>query len=103
MEFPEGKLGNGVLISAAEGRSSYSAELARQAREVAESIPVRVQVSRCGDATAAAAFDGDGVERLALGVPVRYSGSLVEMVDVRDLDALVQVLTGLLQAAPATN
>lgn len=97
LTFPQGELGKGVLLSAAGAGSGYSSTLLERAREVARRAGVPVQLSLSGGANAAAAFSGDRVQRLALGVPVRYSGTDVEMIDLRDLQGLSKLVAALVR------
>lgn len=94
--LPTGDLGKGALISATDD-STYDAGLANRALEVARQLGRAAQTSSCGGANAAGGFESGAVQKLALGVPLRYSGSHVEMIDLRDLDSLIDLIGGLLQ------
>ena len=91
------KPGKGPVIRALDNAYIGDLRAARRILEVARASGIPVQVATAGGGTDAAAFQRVGVRSLAIGVPVKYTHSTVEVMNVGDYRSLVDLLARALE------
>lgn len=94
-QFGEVKLGKGPTVEI--GRENHPVLVERLSKiAAAKKIDVqKVAFSQCGGTDALAIFKAmGGVPSAVVSIPNRYTHSTVEMVDLRDVEAAVKLLTG---------
>jgi len=102
------RIGNGVLITPASSSGAGGFLLPRAAREVIVAaalragVPYQLAVTGGGVTDAAAAhLVAGGIATLEVKIPRRYSHSPVEMLDLRDLAAVLSLVQELVLHPPA--
>ncbi|WP_169315288.1 M20/M25/M40 family metallo-hydrolase [Terriglobus roseus] len=93
--FADGKLGEGFVIRAIDNSNivPWSAVQRVQALAAKHNIPVQYGVT--GGGNDGAAFARYGATDVALSWPLRYAHSPAEVVDMRDVNALTDIVTAL--------
>lgn len=84
--------GGGPIVRAMDNAYIADPGLVRAVVDAARARGVEVQVAPAGGGTDAAAFQRHGVRSIALTAPVKYTHSTVEMLNLRDAEALVDLL-----------
>ncbi|AAL80493.1 endoglucanase [Pyrococcus furiosus DSM 3638] len=85
------RLGGGAVIRAVDNSAIYSRDLARKVWEIAEKNNIPIQIGVTGGGTDASVFQHKS-KVLALSVPMKYLHSEVEMLNVKDLEALIALI-----------
>jgi putative aminopeptidase FrvX len=91
-------LGRGAVLRALDSRTIVTPADVDSIVAVARDAKVPLQIGATGGATDASVFSAIGAIDVGLSWPGRYSHSPVEVVDLRDLDALVRLIAALVAA-----
>ncbi|MFA4663450.1 M42 family metallopeptidase [Pyrococcus kukulkanii] len=83
--------GKGPVIRAVDNSAIYSRDLVKNVLEIAEKNDIPIQIGVTGGGTDASAFQHKA-KVLALSVPIKYLHSEVEMLHLRDLEALIKLI-----------
>jgi putative aminopeptidase FrvX len=96
------RLGQGPVLRLVDTRMITSQKLSQWAWDLALEKGIPLQKTVTGGSTDAAAVQlaRRGVAVLPIGIPCRYTHSLVETVALRDLEAAVELILGLLTHLP---
>src|SRR6266487_4112786 len=104
------RIGQGVLITPASGSGDFGFLLTRAARDAIiaaaprAGVPCQLALASGGVTDAAAAhLVAGGIATLELKIPRRYSHSPVELLDLRDLAAVLSLAQELVLHPPATG
>ena len=104
------RIGQGVLITPASGSGDFGFLLPRAARDAIiaaaqrAGVPYQLAIASGGVTDAAAAhLVAGGIATLELKIPRRYSHSPVELLDLRDLAAVLSLAQELVLHPPATG
>ncbi|AIY90314.1 M42 family metallopeptidase [Geoglobus acetivorans] len=84
--------GQGPVIRAVDNSAIYSRKLALRVRDIATKADIPVQVGTTGGGTDSSAFEHKS-EILTLSAPIKYLHSEVEMMNLKDIEALANLLT----------
>lgn len=93
--FADGKLGNGFVIRAIDGSNIVPWAAVQRVQGIAEKHNILVQYGVTGGGNDGAAFSRYGATDVALSWPLRYAHSPAEVVDMRDVVALTNIVTEL--------
>jgi len=93
--FAEGKLGNGFVIRAIDNSNIVPWGAVQRVQTLAEKHNIPVQYGVTGGGNDGAAFVRYGTTDVALSWPLRYAHSPGEVVDMRDVVALTNIVTEL--------
>ena len=93
--FAEGKLGNGFVIRAIDNSNIVPWGAVQRVQALAEKHNIPVQYGVTGGGNDGAAFVRYGTTDVALSWPLRYAHSPGEVVDMRDVVALTNIVTEL--------
>lgn len=91
------KPGGGPVIRMVDNAYTADLRLAEAVREVASRRGINVQVGTAGGGTDAAAFQRAGVRSLALGIPLKYTHSTVEMLYLDDYEKTIELVAGIIE------
>ena len=94
------RLGGGPIIRAVDNAYIAERRLVSRIESLARSRGIEYQVATAGGGTDAGALQRRGVRALALGIPVKYSHSSVEVVKLRDLEATLDLVKALVEEPP---
>ena len=89
------KLGRGAVLRVLDSRTIVPPHLVDRIVEIARAEKIPSQLGVTSGGTDAAAFSAGGAVDLGLSWPGRYSHSPVEIMDRRDLDALVRLIVAI--------
>jgi putative aminopeptidase FrvX len=95
--FAEGKLGDGFVIRAIDNSNIVPWSEVQRVRTIAGKHKIPVQYGVTGGGNDGAAFVRYGTTDVALSWPLRYAHSPAEVVDMRDVVALSDIVTALAQ------
>jgi len=90
--FGDGILGRGFVVRAVDNSNIVPRQLADRVISLARSNRIPEQYGVTGGGNDGATFFLYGATDVAIGWPLRYSHSLAEVIDVRDLDALSKII-----------
>ncbi len=90
------RFGGGAVIRAMDNSAIYSRKLARWVRAISEKAKIPIQIGTTGGGTDSSVFEHKS-EILTLSVPIKYLHSEVEMVHLRDINSLTEVLKLIVQ------
>ncbi|MEG9433337.1 M28 family peptidase [Terriglobus sp. ADX1] len=93
--FAEGKLGEGFVIRAIDNSNIAPWSAVQRVQGIAVKHNVPVQYGVTGGGNDGAAFVRYGAIDVALSWPLRYAHSPGEVIDMRDLEALTDIVTNL--------
>ncbi len=94
------KLGKGPVLRMVDVRAISSPKLVRHFKDIAEKHSLQVQYGVTGGTTDGMALQEFGSLTIAIGVPVRYSHSTVEVAHWDDVEGLVDLLEAGLKELP---
>ena len=86
------ELGKGPIIRAFDNASIADRRLVKRVLKLAKENGIPVQLATTGGGTDMALFQRFGLKALSLGVPIKYSHSLTEMIDLEDVRHLEELL-----------
>jgi putative aminopeptidase FrvX len=86
------KLGHGAVLRVLDSRTIVRPEVVDRMLAIARNEKIPLQLGTTSGGTDASAFSAGGAIDIGLSWPGRYSHSPVEVMDVRDLDALVRLI-----------
>ncbi|SEC44855.1 M20/M25/M40 family metallo-hydrolase [Terriglobus roseus] len=93
--FADGKLGEGFVIRAIDNSNIVPLSAVQRVRIIAGKHSIPVQYGVTGGGNDGAAFVRYGTTDVALSWPLRYAHSPAEVVDMRDVVALTDIVTAL--------
>ncbi|MGE3274987.1 MAG: M20/M25/M40 family metallo-hydrolase [Vicinamibacterales bacterium] len=88
-------LGSGAVLRGMDSRTVVRSDVIDRIVSIARQSDVPLQIGITSGGTDASAFNASGTIDVGLSWPGRYSHSPVEVMDARDLDALVRLIVGL--------
>ncbi len=94
------RLGGGPVIRAVDNAYIAERKLVSRIESLARNRGIDYQVATAGGGTDAGALQRRGVRAIALGIPVKYSHSSVEVMRLRDLEAMVDLAKALAEDPP---
>jgi putative aminopeptidase FrvX len=89
------RLGHGAVLRVLDSRTIVPPHIVDRIVAVARTAKIPMQLGTTSGGTDANAFSAGGAIDVGLSWPGRYSHSPVEVMDVRDLDALVRLIVAL--------
>lgn len=89
------KLGQGAVLRILDSRTIVSPPIVDRILSIAKTAKIPLQLGTTSGGTDASAFSAAGAIDVGLSWPGRYSHSPVEVMDARDLDALVNLIIAL--------
>jgi putative aminopeptidase FrvX len=93
-------LGRGAVVRAADTGSAAPADGVREVRAIAARARVPLQIGITSGSNDGVPFARWGVPNVPLAWPLRYSHSQVELADLRDLEALADLVNALARTVP---
>ena len=93
--FADGKLGEGFVIRAIDNSNIVPWSAVQRVQTLAAKHNIPVQYGVTGGGNDGAAFARYGTTDVALSWPLRYAHSPAEVVDMRDVNALTDIVTAL--------
>lgn len=96
----EAKPGRGPVIRAIDNAYIADRRLVSKLAAIAESRGIPYQIATAGGGTDAAALQRRGVRVLALGAPVKYTHSTVEMLNVQDFKGMIELVKAIVEEPP---
>jgi putative aminopeptidase FrvX len=90
--FADAELGKGFVVRAVDNSNIVPRELVDRVIQLARANRIPVQYGVTGGGNDGSAFVRYGAADIALGWPLRYSHSPAEVIDTRDVDALVRIV-----------
>jgi len=90
------RLGAGTALRVLDNAAIMPRAFTRELRELAESSSIPLQVIFCGGGTDARSFQPEGARAMALGIPLRYTHSMVETVHADDVEATVRMVEAII-------
>jgi len=94
------KPGQGPVIRAVDNAYIADPKLVKRIEELAKRRGIDYQIATAGGGTDAAALQRKGVRAVALGTPVKYTHSTVEMLNTRDLAGMVELVSSIVENPP---
>ncbi|TRZ54275.1 M42 family peptidase [bacterium] len=91
-------LGNGPILRMMDHHSISTPELARWVISLSKKEAISLQTGPTGGYTDGKHFLSQGIPMLMISIPVRYMHSPVEMIDLRDMEGLFQLLLKIVMA-----
>ncbi|MBU3931620.1 MAG: M42 family peptidase [Proteobacteria bacterium] len=85
-------LGNGPILRMMDHHSISTPQLAQWVIDLSQKEGIPLQMGPTGGYTDGKHFLSRGIPMLMAAIPIRYLHSLVEMIDLRDLEGLFQLL-----------
>ncbi|MGZ4899511.1 MAG: M20/M25/M40 family metallo-hydrolase [Candidatus Angelobacter sp.] len=95
--FGDAPIGQGFVVRAIDNSNVVPRELAARVVSMARTGGIPVQYGVTGGGNDGAAFLLYGATDIALGWPLRYSHSPAEVIDLRDVEALGNIITAVAQ------
>ncbi len=92
------KLGGGAVLRVLDSRTIVPPHIVDRIVTIARDAKIPIQLGTTSGGTDASAFSAGGAIDVGLSWPGRYSHSPVEVMDARDLDALVQLILAVARA-----
>ncbi|MEM3615060.1 MAG: M42 family metallopeptidase [Candidatus Methanomethylicia archaeon] len=87
------QLGKGPVIRAIDRSSISNMDLIRYTISIAQEQNIPIQIGVTGGGNDGSVCQERGSKLIAIGVPMKYSHSLVETINLNDLEKLIQILT----------
>jgi putative aminopeptidase FrvX len=88
-------LGNGAVLRVLDSRTIVPPHIVDRVVAIARAAKIPLQLGTTSGGTDASAFSAGGAIDVGLSWPGRYSHSPVEVMDERDLDALVKLIVAI--------
>jgi len=90
------RLGAGTALRVLDNASIAPRSFTKELRELAEEAEIPLQVIFCGGGTDARSFQPEGARVMSLGIPLRYTHSMVETVHADDVDATIRMVEAII-------
>lgn len=87
------QIGNGPVIRAIDRSSISNIDLIRYTMRKAQENKIPIQIGLTGGGNDGSVCQERGSKLIAIGVPMKYSHSLVETISLNDLENLIKLLT----------
>ena len=91
------ELGRGPVIRAIDRTSISNVDLVKRIIKIAEEEKIQLQFGVTGGGNDGSVCQERGSKLAAIGVPMKYSHSLVETISMTDLEGLIRLLTTLIK------
>ena len=91
--FADAEIGKGFVIRAVDNSNIVPTPLVERLIKLARTNQIPIQYGVTGGGNDGSAFVRYGSVDIALGWPLRYSHSPAEVIDTRDVDSLVRIIT----------
>ena len=86
------KLGAGACLRVLDNAAIVPRSFTRELQELAAERSIPLQVIFCGGGTDARAFQPEGALAMPIGIPLRYTHSMVEMAHADDVEATIDLI-----------
>ena len=90
------RLGAGTALRVLDDAAIMPRAFTRELQELAEAESIPLQVIFCGGGTDARSFQPEGARVMALGIPLRYTHSMVETVHADDVEATIRMVEAII-------
>jgi len=91
------RLGGGACLRVLDSAAIVPRSFTREVQEIAAAASIPLQVIFCGGGTDARSFQPEGALAMPLGIPLRYTHSMVEMAHADDVRATIDLIRALIE------
>ena len=92
IDLSPAKLGAGACLRVLDNAAIVPRSFTRELQELAAERSIPLQVIFCGGGTDARAFQPEGALAMPIGIPLRYTHSMVEMAHADDVEATIDLI-----------
>ncbi|MHC4939408.1 MAG: M42 family metallopeptidase [Planctomycetota bacterium] len=90
------RLGAGTALRVFDTAAIMPRSFTKELQELAAEASIPLQVIFCGGGTDARSFQPEGARAMSLGIPLRYTHSMVEAVHADDVDATIRMVEAII-------